>query len=187
MSIRECHAQRGMTLIELVVFIVVVSVGLAGVLSVLNATAAKSADPVVRKQSLAIAESLLEEITLMPFTYCDPDDAAAATATSTAGCTVAESMTTPGPEAGETRYSTTAPFDNVNDYHGLAMTGIRDLSGTTVAGLESYTATVTVGRGGLGFANPDDVALVSVAVTGPGRETVTLSAHRVRYAPNALP
>lgn len=183
----ERRGQRGLTLVELIVFIVIVSVGLAGVLLVLNTTAAKSADPVVRKQALVIAESLLEEIALMPFTYCDPDDAAAATATSAAGCTTPESMTAPGPEAGESRHSTTTPFDNVNDYHGFAMTGIRDLTGTTINGLEPYAASVNVTRGGLGFADPDAVALVSVTVTGPGRESVTLSRHRVRYAPNALP
>jgi len=189
MCIPDRGRQRGFTLIELIVFIVVVGVGLAGVLTVLNATAAKSADPVVRKQALVIAESLLEEVTLMPFTYCDPDDPAAATATSTAACTVAESVAAPGPETsqGESRYSTTAPFDNVNDYHGFTMSGIVDLGGIVVAGLESYSAAVSVARGGLGFADPDDVALVSVTVTGPGREAVTLSAYRVRYAPNALP
>lgn len=187
MRIPEARRQHGLSLIELIVFIVIVSVGLAGVLMVLNATAAKSADPVVRKQALVIAESLLEEIALMPFTYCDPDDPAAATATSAAGCATAESMATPQPEPGESRYSTTTPYDNVNDYHGLAMTGIRDLTGATIAGLEAYSAAVTVARGGLGFADPDDVALVSVTVTGPGRESVTLSRYRVRYAPNALP
>ena len=183
----ERRRQRGLTLIELIVFIVIVSVGLAGVLTVLNATAAKSADPVVRKQALVIAESLLEEIVLMPFTYCDPDDPAAATATSTAGCATAENMSTPAPEAGESRYSTTTPYDNANDYHGFEMVGIRDLTGATISGLEAYTARVAVTRGGLGFTDPDDVALVSVTVTGPGRESVTLSRYRVRYAPNALP
>jgi MSHA pilin protein MshD len=187
MRIPERRGQRGLTLVELIVFIVIVSVGLAGVLTVLDVTAAKSADPVVRKQAMVIAESLLEEIALMPFTYCDPDDAAAATATSTAGCTTQENMAAPGPEAGESRYSTTTPFDNVNDYQGFAMTGIRDLTGATITGLEAYAASVTVTRGGLGFADPDSVALVSVTVTGPGRESVTLSRHRVRYAPNALP
>ena len=185
----ECRRQRGLTLIELIVFIVIVSVGLAGVLTVLNATAAKSADPVVRKQALVIAESLLEEIALMPFTYCDPDDTAAAMAASAVACTTPESMTAPGPETGqgESRYSSTTPFDNVNDYHGFAMTGVRDLTGAAISGLEGYAASVTVARGGLGFAAPDDVALVSVTVTGPGRESVTLSRYRVRYAPNALP
>ncbi|MCE9569660.1 MAG: type II secretion system GspH family protein, partial [Rhodocyclales bacterium] len=43
------HRQHGLTLIELIVFIVIVSVALAGVLSVLNLTARSSADPMIRK------------------------------------------------------------------------------------------------------------------------------------------
>ncbi len=181
--------QRGLTLIELIVFIVIVSVGIVGILGVFNITSAKSSDPLVRKQALAVAEALLEEIELMPFTYCDPDDPAAATATSEAGCTVPESMSAPGPETsqGETRYSTTTPFDNVNDYHGFVMSGIRDLSGTAIPVLESYSASVTVTQGGLGLATTADAALVAVAVTGPGNETVTLHSYRVRSAPNSLP
>ena len=70
--------QGGLSLVELVVFIVIVSVSIVGIFSVLNLATRTSADPVARKQALAIAESLLEEIELMPFTFCDPDDAGAA-------------------------------------------------------------------------------------------------------------
>ncbi|HOE41352.1 MAG TPA: prepilin-type N-terminal cleavage/methylation domain-containing protein, partial [Rhodoferax sp.] len=63
--------QSGFTLIELIIFIVVVSAGLAGILSVMDVTVKSSGDPVVRKQVIAIAESLLEEILLKD--YCDPD------------------------------------------------------------------------------------------------------------------
>ena len=68
------HDQSGLTLIELVMFIVIVSVALTGVVMVLNTAVRGSADPVVRKQALAIAESLLTEIEQQPFTYCDPQD-----------------------------------------------------------------------------------------------------------------
>lgn len=181
--------QCGLSLVELIVFIVIVSVGIVGILGVLNLTAAKSGDPLVRKQALSIAEAMLEEVTLMPFTYCDPDDPAAATATSEAGCATPEDMASPGPETaqGESRYSTTTPFDNVNDYHGFSMAGVRDLTGTALPGLASYNVAVAVTRGGLGAANPNDVALVTVTVAGPGGESVTLSGYRARYAPNALP
>lgn len=63
--------QRGFTLIELVIFIVVVSAGLAGILSVMNAVGKTSADPLVRKQSIALVDSILEEILLKSFN--DPD------------------------------------------------------------------------------------------------------------------
>ena len=49
--------QRGFTMIELIVFIVVVSAGIAGILSVMNTTVKSSADPMLRKQAVAIAFS----------------------------------------------------------------------------------------------------------------------------------
>ena len=52
--------QRGLSLIELIMFIVIVGSALAGVLSVLNFTTKSSADPMVRKQALAIAEQIRE-------------------------------------------------------------------------------------------------------------------------------
>ena len=75
------HKQRGISLVELIMFIVIVSVALAGILLVMNVVTRSSADPLIHKQSLAIAESLLEEVELMPFTFCDPDDPDAALAT----------------------------------------------------------------------------------------------------------
>jgi MSHA pilin protein MshD len=56
--------QRGISLIELIMFIVIVSTALAGILLVMNQVMAHSADPLVRKQALAVAESMLEEIRL---------------------------------------------------------------------------------------------------------------------------
>jgi MSHA pilin protein MshD len=56
--------QRGISLIELIMFIVIISVSLVGILLVMNQVTSHSADPLVRKQALAIGESLLEEIKL---------------------------------------------------------------------------------------------------------------------------
>ncbi|MBK9218480.1 MAG: prepilin-type N-terminal cleavage/methylation domain-containing protein [Uliginosibacterium sp.] len=80
------RAQRGLTLIELVVFIVVISVGLAGILGVLSLVNRDTVNPMLLKQQVAIAESLLEEVQSKPFTFCDPDDANVETALNSAGC-----------------------------------------------------------------------------------------------------
>ena len=77
---------RGFTLVELLIFIVVIAAAIAGVLKVFTEATTRSADPAVRRQALAIAESLLEEVQLMPFTFCDSEDANVETATSAAGC-----------------------------------------------------------------------------------------------------
>jgi MSHA pilin protein MshD len=178
--------QSGLSLIELVMFIIIVSVGVAGILSVMNVTAKSSSDPMLRKQALAIAESLLEEIQLQPFTYCDPTDANVETASGAGGCaTLAEGL---GPETGESRYSTTSPFNNVNDYAGAAdfpMVGIRDLSNSSIAGLENYTATVTIANSAIGAVPADASLRIDVRVTSGNTVDVTLTGYRTRYAPNA--
>lgn len=177
--------ERGLSLIELLVFIVVVGIAVTGVLSVFSLNARTSADPVVQKQALAIADSLLEEVLAKPYTYCDTDDANVETASSTAGCaTMAE--TAMAPEAGETRYSNLTPYDNVNDYNNFQMlNGIVDPSGNAVPDLNGYTASVQVQPAGAFNGIPaGETLLVTVTVTGPGNHGVTLSGYRTRYAPN---
>ncbi|MBK6386418.1 MAG: type II secretion system protein [Rhodoferax sp.] len=180
---RGARTQRGFTLIELIMFIVVISGALAGVLTIFIQATRGSADPQLRRQAMAIAESLLEEVQLMPFTYCDPDDAAAETATSAAGCTTAEAL---GPEAGETR--TASPqFDNVNDYNGYTMaSGITSITGTTVPGLSAYSASVGVQAAALGSVPGTDALRITVTVTGPGGTQVKLEGWRTRFAPTAI-
>ena len=164
-------------------FIIIVSIGVVALLVVFSTTSRKSADPMIQKQMLAIAEALLEEVESKPFTYCDPDDANATTAGSAAGCaTIPEAM---GPEAGETRSGAT-PFDNVNDYGpSLTINPFTDLTGTTT--IPGYAATVTVAASALNGIAATDALQIAVTVTGPGNRSLTLQGHRTRYAPNAVP
>lgn len=191
------HRQLGVTLIELIVFIVIVGAALAGVLKVLEVTNRNSADPLVRKQALSIAESLLLEVTQQSFTFCDPDDANASSAVTVVDCTNAQdkgggALSSPTP-ASESRYSSADPFDNVADYGGFAMPGA-GCAGicmpgdtTPLASLNGYAANVSVMRAGgvAPFAGlPADAVLkITVSVTGPANTQVALVGYRVRYAP----
>ncbi|MDQ1315323.1 MAG: pilin protein MshD [Pseudomonadota bacterium] len=190
-GINQHSSERGLSLIELLVFIVVVGIAVGGVLSVYSLNTRSSADPMVRKQALAIAESLLEEVLAKPYTYCDPDDADADTATGAFvgvdGCDA--TVETIGPEGVEDRYSNVTPYDNVNDYDGFSMTGIDDLTGTAIAGLAGYIASVQVQPvadfNGIVpvVAGDNEALLVTVTVTAPGNHSVSLSGYRTRYAP----
>lgn len=181
---RSGRLQRGLSLIELLIFVVVVSAALAGVLRVFMQAGATSADPQLQRQALAIAESLLQEVQLMPFTFCQAGDANVETAANVAGC--ASLIENLGPEAGETRF-VSPQFDNVNDYHGYAMNGIVDITNTAVPGLAGYSASVTVATATLGSitAASGDALLITVTVTGPASTQIVLSGYRGRYAPNA--
>jgi MSHA pilin protein MshD len=193
-----------MTLIELIMFIIIVSVGLAGLLSALNVTVSHSADPMLRKQMLSIAEALLEEAELQPFTYCDPSDAAWATAT---GATIGAGACTTtvqglgvggvGPN-GETRTNPTNPFNNVADYNGLSLPSpITDITGSATAPA-GYTASISIiptdTLGGIASAacasGTDCTAMklvrIVVTVNSPS-DSLTLEGYRFRYWPNDLP
>nr|WP_295083161.1 type II secretion system protein [uncultured Roseateles sp.] len=172
-------------MIELIMFIVVIGAALAGVLKIFVQAGASSADPQMQRQALAIAESLMEEVQLQAFTFCDPDDANLETASSSAGC--ASQVENLGPEAGETRFST-PQFDNVNDYKGYAMNaGIVDINNVPVPGLAGYSASIDVANAALGNISlaSGDALLITVTVIGPGGTQVVLSGYRSRHSPNA--
>ncbi len=196
------HKQYGTSLIELIMFIVIVSAALAGLLLVMNVTTRGSVDPLIHKQALAIAESMLEEVELMPFTYCDPDDPTASTATgpgTAAGqCTVRvealglDAAFAPYQNSAETRYSATAPFDNVNDYNGFGMAAgaLLDISGAAVGPAGYTVAPIVVTNNGMPVAGASpaiaatEALLISVTVTGPDGVPVVLEGIRTRYSPN---
>ncbi len=182
------YRQTGLSLIELVMFIVIVGVAVAGVLSVMNVTTQHSADPIVRKQALAIAEALLEEIELQPFTYCFPTDPLALTASSASGCTggVGGSEDTLPVSA---RVTSPRNADNVSDYTNFSMSPIVDIIGSPITGLGTYTASVSIAQVGSSFpsvTNPNDVLKIDVRVVS-GSTDITLTGYRFRYAPNAVP
>jgi MSHA pilin protein MshD len=198
--------QAGLTLIELIVFIVIIGVALGGVLTVFAYTTNNSADPLQRKQAMLLAEALLEEVSLARFTFCHPDDSAAETAASAGGCaTLPENV---GPRPGDVR-----PFFNINDYvsaFGVRNTftpgdttgGITDVTGAALpARLASYKAFVTINS--VGAFGPDgmkigavsapvnaadtDVLHISVRVEFGSNQSIVLDRYRTRYAPNSTP
>ncbi|BDT58860.1 hypothetical protein MasN3_23540 [Massilia varians] len=195
-SKRTCRrAQAGLTLIEMILFILIVGVALAAIVGVLSLTTKNSADPLRRKQALMIAEGLLEEVQLARFTFCDPgaDKAGDDEVMTSAECDVPENW---GPETGGAR-----PFDNINDYVGapnVATSSFNGVDGKLAdangepMNVDGYSATVTVtpeSIGGIPVANPAaadvDVLRIRVEVRYDG-ESVVLDGYRTRYAPSFL-
>jgi len=177
--------QRGLSMIEVIVFIVVLGIGISGLAVIYNQVTLASVDPLVRKQAVAVANSLMEEIQLRPFTFCDPDDVLVFTAANPVACGTQEVI---GVEGGESRYAGPR-YDNVSDYNGFTMAGsIQDISNTTV--LTGYSAQVAIAEASADFASaggvPAGEALrITVTVTGPANVSVVLQGYRLRYAPRS--
>lgn len=152
------HSQRGISLIELIMFIVIVSVALAGILLVMNVTTRGGADPLIHKQALAIAESLLEEIELQDFA---------------APAGMAHTVATQANRASE--------YHIVGDYDGFSMTGISSLNGVAVSGLGGYSASVAVANQALGAIPAASAVLITVTVTAPDGQTIQSGGYRAAY------
>jgi MSHA pilin protein MshD len=151
-------AQRGISLIELVLFIVIIGIALAALLSVLNVTTQNSVDPLLRKQALTIAESLLEEVQLHDFSNPAGGFTGAATQTNRAS------------------------FDDVMDYNGFATTGIysADGSGTVITGLSDYNVSVTVVPI-TWLAVASDAVQITVTVTPPNGQSLQTIGYRMNH------
>jgi MSHA pilin protein MshD len=102
--------QTGLTIIELVIFMVVIGVASAGLMLVLNMGAKNTADPLRRKQAMLIAEGYMEEVRQAAFTLCYPEDANATTANAVGQC-----ASPPGVQV-QARSGIVRPYGNVADY-----------------------------------------------------------------------
>jgi len=150
--------QFGVTLIELVIFIVIISVGLVGILSVMNVTTRSSADPMVRKQAMAMAEAVLEEI-------LSKDGNPATTL----------------PETDFTNCSNRASYVGVWDYACFdgapataVISGVNTLGSSSIPALAGFTATVAVASEAVSGVT---LQRVGVTVTG-GNQVITLFGYR---------
>lgn len=141
--------QRGMTLIELVISIVIIGIAAAALYSAMASISGRSADPMLRQQSLAIAEAYLEEILLQSFT--DPDGLA---------------------DCGR------SCFDDVGDYQGLSEAP-HDANGSALVALASYQVAVLVQAQAWNGLAASEVRRVQVTVTDPAGQQMLLDGYRV--------
>ena len=145
--------QRGMTLIELVISIVIIGIAAAALFSAMAAIGGRSADPLLRQQSLSIAEAYLEEILLQAYT--DP---------------------------GAATYDHRGCFDDVQDYDDLDDQPPKNASGEAITALAGYRVRVSVSASNLTDGTAIAAArYVEVTVTDPAGQDLLLGGYRADY------
>ena len=154
-SKRMNRRMAGVTLIELIIAIVIVSAALAGLVAAFTRANRASADPVITQQMVAIAETMMEEVMLKPFG-------------------------TPGAGAGANR----ALYQDIWDFNSYpAKSSVTDSSGAAIPGLGRYTVTVVVealaANAVANIATAGDAVRIRVTVHN-GNQSFVLTGWRMR-------
>lgn len=194
--------QRGFTLIETVIFIMVMGIALSGIVSLFVQSAVGGRYPFEQQRAIALANTYMDEILRkrwnesVPFgggcvetgslscnNYCAarpyPDCRTCLLDTVNSVC-VAPAAAASGVDTGETR----ATFDDIDDYDGLSNPTPVNAAGTAIAGYAGYSVAVSVtspAAGTLWNGVPAlDTKEIIVTVT-VGADSYALTAYRVNH------
>ncbi len=152
MVVNKSQSSLGVTLIELVISIVIISISILGVTSLFLGTTTTSADPMIRAQALAIAQSYMDEIMMQPY-------APEANTTAIGSCS----------DGNPPEKSNRAKYNDINDYSGLSDVGAHDQQGCLMNRLEGYTIDVQINT------CPNAACTTSLNITGMKKIQVTIS------------
>lgn len=193
--------ERGFSLLETVIFMVVVGIALSGLVTLFVQNTRSSADPLIRERAVAIAHAYMDEILGKRFdentplgggcvesgsnsctSYCAAYSDAQCVQSkcrllAAGNCVPRGNLSGIAAEEGTNR----AAYDDVDDYQGIdeAPTGIAGAA----AGYAGFNVRVRVTQPANDWNGIDarDLRLIQVDVTSPLGETVSLQAYRVNF------
>lgn len=133
----RAHAQKGFTLIELVIGIVVFSVAMVMIVSVIMPQAKRGVDPIWQVRAVTLAQSLFNEVTSKAFDENVLTASGRQACNDTVDCSNSSAL---GPDGSEVR----ANFDDIDDFNGLVLQGV-DISNSTQQAFSSTTSDLFLG------------------------------------------
>jgi len=154
----EPRSQRGVTLIELIVFITVIALALGALLGVYRYSVINSVDPLVRVRLLESTQSRLDVVLAQPY----------------------DANTPPG---GVPACGSQAPPGRPTPPACAGAGGVSSFDGDTDSPYPGYNRIVTVEFAGseLGLTNNRWAKRITVTTTAPSGESLTLSAYRTNF------
>lgn len=160
-------SQRGATLVELVMTIVIISVAIAGVVGAFALISGRSADPLNQTRAVELAQLYMDEIISKKYDDATPQGG---TPKYSGSCNI-------GPEGGETRDS----FDDVDDYHNTSDSPPESAE-AVLNGYNGFAVDVTVTCAGGEVGLPaSEAKRVDLSITAPGGQSFLFSAYRANF------
>jgi MSHA pilin protein MshD len=166
--------QNGVSIIELVITIVIVSIALLALFVTTSRTTERSVDPMIEEQAIAIADAYFEEIIGKDF--CDPDwdkDGLPSTALdcpNDCGGSVCDTGACRVAAQGSSQEGSRDLYDDICDYDPVNDNPPVDSTNNSLTELNQYTVTVDIIDDGGG-----DINLLSASAGQSARIDVTVS------------
>ena len=155
--------QRGVTLIEMVIVIVILGIAASSVLTSLGAMSRSSVDPMLKQQMLTIAKSYFDEMNSYRFPAVMP-------------------CVAPLPIPDRAEFSELCDFNTISNetpWDLVAEAANSNLSGYMVQ--VTIESGVTLGDGTNNLTNSNAVILMRVTVTGPDGQSLVLQRFRTDW------
>ncbi len=175
-------SQKGFTLIELVIGIVVFSIAMTMVFSVIIPRSQGSVDPIYQVRAAKLASALMSEIRSKAYDEnSNPSLGAGPCGDNGSACS-----TTLGAEELDGSTPDRNLFDDVDDYHGFTIDGLllSDNSAKYADLYANYNLNVSVVYGGDYDGTADgatNAKLITITVEMPNKETVSFASYRGNY------
>ena len=169
---REQTKQKGMTLVEMVISIVLISIAMTAMLTVFSTSMGRSADPLWKNKSLKLAQAYLDEILSKKYDANTPLGGIPAATSANISCDVA------GPAGGGREN-----YDTVDDYNHLSDHPPKLVTNTSMTGYGEYTVNVTVVCAGddVGLSENEYAKLITVTVIPPNNASMPFSVYRGNF------
>ena len=159
--------QKGATLVELVITIVIISVAIAGVVGAFALISGRSADPLNQTRAVALAQIYMDEILSRRYDENTPVGGFPREP----GCTI------------NTEEGSRADYDDVDDYNEITDAVPENAEGTGLAAdYAGFQVSVAIECAGdeIGLA-ADEAKRIDLTITDPSGQGYDFSAYRANY------
>lgn len=175
--------QQGFTLIETVMFLIIVGLALAAMSQLYSSNVAHSSEPLLRQKAISLANFYMDEILRKKWNENTPDGGGCVN-TGSGSCATGPAAAAIGTD-GQSR----ATYNDVDDYNGINESPPKDQSGAALSDFTGFTARVSVSNSGFNptsDANHDVPAADSLRIQvdidiAATNETITLIAYRSNF------
>lgn len=161
--------QSGVTLVELVISITIISIAIVAILTAFSGSMGRSADPLWRNKTMKLAQLYLDEILSKPYDDSTPLGGVPASTTADR-CVISDE--------GQAR----AEYDDVDDYDVITNALPSSLTGN----MDSYaqyrvSISVSCSGNGVNATSNQDAKLITVTITPPNQLAMSFSVYRGNF------